>query len=54
MQGVFVAFLLMMGFTPDYFEPDSYPQALCFWPPDMIPHPTVPGDGPKKPQPDLA
>lgn len=27
---------------------DPEPESEDFWPPDMVPHPGIPGDGPKK------
>lgn len=47
-------FLLMMAYSPAYFDVEATSQIICFWPPDMIPHPTIPGDEPKKPQTYLA
>lgn len=51
---MFIAFFVYCIFhsfayeTPIFDCADQDPESQEFWPPDMIPHPTVPGDGPKK------
>lgn len=41
--------VLMVGAAPLHEVEESGGEQSDFWPPDMIPHPVVPGDGPSGP-----
>ncbi len=39
-----------LGNAPKVYVPTLQPkEILSFWPPDLVPHPVVPGDGPVRP-----
>jgi hypothetical protein len=63
MQTIFLIFMFTVGgMWPEEDQGnleknrDSLPQIQrCFWPPDLIPHPDIPGGGPSGPgEPELA